>query len=70
MEGIETAREVEISVGASLDINITSAFPIILGKGGFSDTGNYKDLERSFLGGLCSQSRGTTLPSSSSCRAG
>ena len=41
--------EIGISVGASLDMEKTS-FPILLGKGGFSDMGSYLDPERSFLG--------------------
>ena len=50
-EGIATHNEISISVGASLNIDITKGgFPIILGKGGFSDIGNYLDPERSYLG--------------------
>lgn len=49
-EGVVDADEVGVSIGASLDIDITkSAFPIILGKGGFSDTGSYHT-PGSFLG--------------------
>lgn len=49
-EGVETAKDFGVSIGASLDVDITkSAFPIIIGKGGFSDTGSYLT-PGSFLG--------------------
>lgn len=50
-EGLQSSHYIDISVGASLDIDVTkSAFPIILGKGGFSDIGSYLNVDRSYLG--------------------
>ncbi|MCX6666543.1 MAG: hypothetical protein NT038_10895 [Euryarchaeota archaeon] len=49
-EGITPNDEmVGISVGATLDIT-SPAFPLIVGKEGFSDIGDYKNAEKAFLG--------------------
>ena len=49
-EGLTASHDIDVSVGASLALNPTSSFPIIMGKGGFSDIGNYLDVDRSYLG--------------------
>ncbi len=50
-DGIYNNNDLSISVGASLETDVTkSSFPIILGKGGFSDIGNYLNVDRSYLG--------------------
>jgi hypothetical protein len=48
-EGIQTTHDISLSVGASLDLS-KSAFPIIYGKGAFSDIGDYLNFEGSYLG--------------------
>jgi hypothetical protein len=53
--GIKNENQIDISVGASLDINwrpsLTSqAFPLVIGKHGFSDHGDYLNTQRAFLG--------------------
>jgi len=46
---IDSLDEIEISVGASLDINAGS-FPVIIGRYGLSDEGNRLNVERAYLG--------------------
>lgn len=48
--GIDYPNEIFISVGASLDITKPTAFPIVMGKYGFSDSGNYENVAHAFLG--------------------
>jgi len=48
-DGIENEYQIEISVGATLNVS-GDAFPIILGKYGFSDHGNYLNSEMANLG--------------------
>ncbi|HEX08283.1 MAG TPA: hypothetical protein ENG38_00555 [Thermoplasmatales archaeon] len=47
--GIENEYQIEISVGATLNVS-GDAFPIIIGKYGFSDHGNYLNSEMANLG--------------------
>ena len=47
--GVETSKELAISVGASLEIP-ASASPVVTGKYGFSDLGNANNPEMAFLG--------------------
>ncbi|MDH7517953.1 MAG: hypothetical protein QHH19_06385 [Candidatus Thermoplasmatota archaeon] len=46
---IDSLDEIEISVGASLDINAGS-FPVILGRYGLSDEGDRLNVEKAYLG--------------------
>jgi len=48
-DGIENEYQIEISVGATLNVS-GDAFPIILGRYGFSDHGNYLNSEMANLG--------------------
>ena len=47
--GVETSKDLSISVGASLEIP-ASASPVVTGKYGFSDLGNANNPEMAFLG--------------------
>lgn len=50
-EGLQNSHDIDVSVGASLDIDVTKhAFSVIIGKGGFSDIGSYLNVDRSYLG--------------------
>jgi hypothetical protein len=47
--GVETAEDFQIWVGATLDLDL-KAYPVVVGRYGYSDIGNAANIERSYLG--------------------